>query len=289
MRSIWPGIMAQRKCCAQCGALFTRPPSMFGPGKSFCSRGCYWESRRRPKSRCRDCGVVLSKPDYVRCRACQGEQPRPHKAERERPCLVCGRVLLSSPRRKYCSNRCYNAVRGQRPRFVEVSCSWCHGAFRRSAGAVKRNKRYHYCCKAHQVAHARGSVSPLYRGRRSSSRGPNWRERAERTRARFDHQCARCGKTQGENGRRLSVDHIIPWRLFTDHEAANSDDNLVPLCTSCHSKKTMRAERQMLVGNMTEFDLYRRRLTRPMLTCAPCRAAMVDEPVLAERSAAAAS
>jgi predicted HNH restriction endonuclease len=65
-----------------------------------------------------------------------------------------------------------------------------------------------------------------------------------------------------ENGQRLSVDHVIPWRTFTDEAAANAGTNLVALCRSCHAKK-QRAESLWLRGDVLDMQRYQAAVAEP--------------------------
>lgn len=93
-------------------------------------------------------------------------------------------------------------------------------------------------------------------GESEPGRGLGWLARAGSIRDRDGHSCRRCGKSEAENNGKLSVDHVIPWRLFANKELANSPVNLVSLCRSCHSWKTSRAEKSYLVGDRHEWGLY---------------------------------
>jgi hypothetical protein len=73
-----------------------------------------------------------------------------------------------------------------------------------------------------------------------------------------DEVCRSCGKTPEENGQALSVDHLIPWRLFADEIVANSLDNLVALCRVCHAKKTARAEQAYFRGDVLGWLVFLR-------------------------------
>mgnify|MGYP001616689683 FL=1 len=73
---------------------------------------------------------------------------------------------------------------------------------------------------------------------RDNDRGQEWRALAESIRKRDGRACRRCPTTEAENGERLSVDHIIPWWVFTDKADANDPSNLMSLCRRCHSLKT---------------------------------------------------
>ena len=85
-----------------------------------------------------------------------------------------------------------------------------------------------------------------------------WNRIAARIRDRDNHCCRRCGKTEADNKQKLSVDHVIPWRSFTDKLEANAESNLVSLCRSCHQKKTIGAERRWLRGDALGIQDYRK-------------------------------
>lgn len=57
-----------------------------------------------------------------------------------------------------------------------------------------------------------------------------WKKISEIIRERDNHKCCICGKSQKEEGRKLSVHHILPYREFLD----NNLNNLITLCGRCH-------------------------------------------------------
>lgn len=69
--------------------------------------------------------------------------------------------------------------------------------------------------------------------------GPNWNERAEEIRKRDGFECQNCGMANEGHieiyGSRLNVHHIEKARNFTNYEVANTGENLITLCNSCHS------------------------------------------------------
>jgi 5-methylcytosine-specific restriction endonuclease McrA len=90
-----------------------------------------------------------------------------------------------------------------------------------------------------------GESHPQYRGDAVKNYGPNWRHQRRYARRRDQYRCQICGITEPEylveHGRQLDVHHITPIREFRDggdldHEAANSLENLITLCRSCHSE-----------------------------------------------------
>jgi hypothetical protein len=110
---------------------------------------------------------------------------------------------------------------------------------------VKRSRRTFCsmtCSRTFQV----GENSTSWRGGSDPNRGAGWLKLAETIRERDGYECRRCGKSQEENGRKLDVDHIRPWRSCPSVAVANDPSNLVSLCHLCHKWKTQVAERRWL-------------------------------------------
>lgn len=64
--------------------------------------------------------------------------------------------------------------------------------------------------------------------------GSGWSDLRERVRERDRYTCQLCGLV--EAGKAHHVHHKTPFRLFTSVEAANSLDNLITLCPTCHQQ-----------------------------------------------------
>jgi 5-methylcytosine-specific restriction endonuclease McrA len=109
----------------------------------------------------------------------------------------------------------------------------------------------------------------MYRGNADPNRGGEWRRLAEQIRTRDRHTCQRCGTTQLTNGRKLDVDHIRPWRSFTDKRQANDPTNLISLCKRCHRHKTATIERQWLKGDRLAMLQYEKAVKLPPLFALP--------------------
>jgi 5-methylcytosine-specific restriction endonuclease McrA len=87
----------------------------------------------------------------------------------------------------------------------------------------------------------KGPENPRWKGGYDPYYGPNWSEQRKNVLKRDNHSCRRCGKNQKELGREPDVHHIEPLRKFKEDDeikwsVANSKDNLVSLCKSCHIK-----------------------------------------------------
>ena len=60
------------------------------------------------------------------------------------------------------------------------------------------------------------------------------KERRNRLIEEANYQCELCGRKRGQ----LEIHHIIPFSLTGD----DSDDNLIVLCQSCHTRLTPRSK-----------------------------------------------
>lgn len=68
-------------------------------------------------------------------------------------------------------------------------------------------------------------------------RGPNWMLQRSRARKRDKNICQICGKTEKDEGKKLTVHHVVPFRFFSnDYKKANDLENLITICSECHGK-----------------------------------------------------
>lgn len=189
------------------------------------------------------------------------------KPRKERTCPVCQTVFAPYPSEtlnaagKFCSRACYYAHVGRRPAMLDAMCEVCGGSFRRTAAALKR-VRHSFCSVPCRQSFYVGEANGSFRGGHSSNRGRGWAALARSIRERDGHRCRRCGKTAADNRQALSVDHVIPWRTFSDHSEANRPENLVALCRSCHSKK-QHAEFAWLKGDVLDMWRYQVAVAQP--------------------------
>lgn len=256
----------QSKSCEQCGkALVKRKPCRMRRAR-FCSTRCAYAHRiaanQRKRGKCRVCGGEMPSGDWRKtCSAKCGYEQRKLRMRKQRPCNHCGKLYwpLRLTSIKYCSRKCYYAEVGKRPAMVTVACAHCGASIRRTAAAVKRQSKS-FCSRECQGLGTRGEAHALYRGPKDPNRGPEWRRLANAIRLRDSFSCRRCGRCEGGILTKLSVDHVRPWRSFTDKTAANHPDNLVSLCRPCHSYKTTVVERAWLRGDVLAFNQWVRSL-----------------------------
>lgn len=201
---------------------------------------------------------------------------------RERVCKHCGRGFVRVSRnrilgKKYCSQTCQRAylrAQGEARRATrELKCPTCQGPFFSKWIGRGWSK---FCSGACRRIGRRSTLPGMRReGQSDRARGAGWKLLAAQVRVRDGHRCRRCGAAQQPTDKpQFPVDHIVPWRAFTDKTAANALANLVTLCRSCHSRKTSAAERLYLKGDMIAFEQYKQAIFTPWT---PAKLAILDE------------
>ena len=133
----------------------------------------------------------------------------------------------------------------------EVACDWCDDVIVREPWKLEENE-HHFCTKdcygswksEHpsevMLRSQAGESSPVWNGGyESPAYGPAWREKRKRVLERDNHACQSCTMTDEEHheeyGRSLDIHHIKPIKAFDELEEAHRIENLVTLCTPCHS------------------------------------------------------
>jgi 5-methylcytosine-specific restriction protein A len=184
-------------------------------------------------------------------------------------CIKCGRVFevraTRAEQAQYCSRSCLgldNAVRLNETRkpptansgsfrkgsntgrenhmwvpALAFTCRHCGSVFYRKPFEVRRSNPT-YCSAAcrsdYRRLHQSGSNSPFWNGGPRTYRGRAWREIRALVIERQGGCCAACGRLIGKS---LPVHHIRPFRDFASATEANSLNNLIGLCQSCHMKQ----------------------------------------------------
>lgn len=191
---------------------------------SFCSRACYFAHHsRRVEWQCRGCGArELLKPSAaerrVYCsRACRTKHLRPGPVH----CVNCGAWFSAL---KWNGQRRFVVVSG-----VKTCSRACDLAWRSNNEDRKRKIGRAFA----------GDRHPNWKGGRTlldrrAYRGAGWSRIAEAARVRAGRCCERCGRSEAENGERLSVHHVVPFHNFRSSREANRPENLQALCRSCH-------------------------------------------------------
>lgn len=192
---------------------------------------------------------------YVCHRLAQQERAVARPEKQPRPCPRCEKPFvpkwMGRTWQKYCSSGC--RIRGYA--MVAVTCASCGSSFQKRAAYANRSE-WHACSVKCRRDFNHGSNHHAYRGDVVHFRGDNWGRLSRETRKRDGHRCRRCGRPKHDGERAFPVDHVIPWRMFTDKDAANADTNLATLCHQCHMRKTAVEERALLRGDWLTFRRY---------------------------------
>lgn len=242
---------AKQASCQRCGR------ELLSRRRRFCGRGCAGafrgEKRRKPRPPCRSCGAPVGR---WHAKTCSLSCRRKLKEVPSRRCRRCGHKYRQTQRTKqirFCSMRCYDAQRIEKA-WIKTSCTGCDKAMR----CRQKKTGQRFCSTACRSKFFVGDRNAVWRGGADDWRGSGWKQLAESIRKRDGRQCKHCGRTQLEEGRQLPVDHIRPWRSFTDKNEANHPDNLVTLCGKCHAHKTHSIERRWLKGDVLALVQFER-------------------------------
>lgn len=232
-------------------------------GKSLTKKGV----EKSLKGTCEHCGK-----DVFDCRGtgqlifCNRECYDAHRVKawqaRATDCVNCGEKILGAgvstgkQERKYCSNECRVEYKKPKP----INCSVCNVLFSAIKYGKKKDGSPRYARVNDQKTCSRDCLAQFFRidearkekislafsgdkhpawlggSHEGSGRGAGWNKIAEVCRERAGRKCEQCGKSEAENGRRLDVNHIIPFHQWQNKTKANAQSNLEALCKSCHTK-----------------------------------------------------
>lgn len=232
-------MIRQPKSCELCGSpvLGRRPGS---PGR-FCSASCWYKANTRFEKNCRQCGKPKSRYSLT-CMECSITRKR----RKPRLCVVCN-MPFTHRGSKYCSLKCL----GIHKRVSELQhvCSCCQKQFEKVRARTRKGKNT-FCSRECQHAFFKENRHPSWRGNRRQERGKDWPVSSAKARTRDGNLCVNC---ESEDGKRISVDHIVPFRLAKQcTEKPNELVNLACMCRSCHSTKT-GIESRLLKGDVIGF------------------------------------
>jgi hypothetical protein len=242
--------------CRQCGKLISLSSFVKSGGRrKFCSRTCAYAGRavsaiERHGKKCAHCNKLFRPKSFEKTLYCG------------RACCIAGNKAKPKQRfisdgankRDYCSSHCLHVMNNTGH---EKSCRACGVMFTpvRSQDGKKGMAPYDLpttCSReCHDAAYPvseemrrrmseriSGAGHPNWQGGsyRQGFRGRDWPAIAERARVRAQRKCERCGRPESENGRRLDVNHKIPFHQHRIKEQANHHSNLEALCRGCHTK-----------------------------------------------------
>lgn len=216
----------------------------------------------KPTITCVQCGKVeerwpgeIEKADIHYCsKDCRGKHENNHRTVQ---CDYCGDDVekrggqFEKYDHHFCDIRCssdwtaenFEQVSGpDNPKYtrVELVCERKGCEETRELRPSERDNR-RFCSKSCAYEHRVGENNPLWKENTVHGYGRGWNEeKREAVRERDGCKCQFCGKTQSEEletaGRKLSVHHVTPARMFDDAQKRNGMSNLLAVCQSCHTK-----------------------------------------------------
>lgn len=181
-----------------------------------------------------------------------------HTGTKSIVCKNCGKEFEVKPSefkrgKKYCSLECRSEYINKNQRITKI-CKICNKEFKT---VVSRPSRF--CSQECYGVWLSDAIK--------GENHPNWNNGSsfepycekfnndfkERCRAFFNYECVECGKSQEENGRKLSVHHVNYDKLTCCNDATPL---FVVLCHSCHAKTN--GDRQYWEEHFTEiiFERY---------------------------------
>jgi hypothetical protein len=224
--------------CAECGEGVHIPPSQvkevdgYEQKNHFCNKECESSFKSR---------------EWV------GENHPNWDGGRERvSCEECGGTYSVHPNQleetRFCSVECRR--QNWREDKKEYSCANCGHTVEKMAHNVKGQQTTcsKQCFKEFMSSTRKGKDNPQWQGGRFEYYGPNWPEQRKKTLERDNESCQECDMTRDEHYQNynedLHIHHKVPRRQIIDEEnptieqfeLANSLDNLVTVCKSCHRK-----------------------------------------------------
>jgi len=167
-------------------------------------------------------------------------------------CEECGGRYYVKPseveKTKFCSIECKRE--NWKVEKKEFNCANCGDAVMKMPHNVKGENTTcsKECHKEFMSSIRKGEDNPQWKGGRFLYYGPNWNEQREKTLERDNYECQNCEMSRDSHYQHynedLHVHHKVPRRKIIDKEEpkieqfelANSLDNLVTYCKSCHRK-----------------------------------------------------
>jgi hypothetical protein len=232
-----------KKNCETCDKEFYISPFFVKKGQGrFCSLKCYRKSiETKTEVICKNCGKSFkTKSYYVKrgggkfcSRECYLKFKQP--ALIKKICKECGKEFNINPssgfKGLFCSYECMGKFKRKR---IIQNCKNCGKEFETSEWYINKGQGL-FCSKKCRYEYEIGDKHHSWRGGISfEPYCPKFNDEfKERVRGFWGHKCGVCGKTQKENGKKLSIHHVNYKKMAC---CDNTPPIFIALCHSCHSK-----------------------------------------------------
>lgn len=227
------------------------PSELKRGGGKYCSPDCNYEAKNKQINRtCQECGKEFSasrsrvkKGEGKYCSLQCARDARDVRVEQK--CEFCEkefkvyRCKVPQGLGRFCSKQCFNEYKKANSK-KHCKCLQCGKNFKVYLGWIKKGGGKYCSSDCSAKAHS-GKNSNLWKGGHINYYGPNWQKQRRKARKRDGNKCKYCSKTEKQNGKKLDVHHIKPFREFNyipdknnNYKKANKLTNLICLCTGCH-------------------------------------------------------
>lgn len=205
----------------------------------YCGKEFHVDGRHKNKKYCSEECKKLKNSKYE----CRINENGEKEYKNEYTCEICGKTYVNWNPRHYIRRFCDDCLSKHKQDLfinkITTTCGYCGKEIEVIPSRFYANK-YCYCdvkCMAKHYAEIySGENSPTWKGGINKHYKGNWLHQANLCRERDNNCCQICGKTYEENdNHNMDVHHIKKYRLFKNPVEANSLDNLISLCHSCHS------------------------------------------------------
>jgi 5-methylcytosine-specific restriction endonuclease McrA len=182
--------------------------------------------------------------------------------KKEFTCPQCGDTFKDYESRRssknesqnFCSRACKDSFEARDG--LDTECAECGDQIHIPPSQTEQvngyKQRNYFCNKECESSFKKrewqGENHPKYNGGQLRLFGPNWHEQRSKTIKQDNEKCQECGMTMKEHQQKhdqeLHVHHKVPRKQILSDDPtedefalANSLDNLVTLCVSCHTKR----------------------------------------------------
>lgn len=229
--------------CSNCGKELRRSKSRVKDYPTqYCDRECQAEhykerftGKNNPNFKdagrmyCAECGKEFH--SYNKTRKYCSLRCHYGKTKEVLDCRYCREEFIApkGKKRMFCTQSCYFKWVDDNSIKIEKTCPECNKRFTVQGATKMKTYCSTRCWGIRRKQLLSGSGNPRWTGGTVRYRGEDWKEARERALERDGWACRRCG----EQEKRISVHHIVPWRVRQD----NSLKNLISLCDTCHPRE----------------------------------------------------